>query len=252
MFPNSFIRDGMIFPSRLPPSSRTLLLLLVVVSLLPTDGASRTTVPTFLAVNDNNSPRRSRTNLGASSPPSPPREVGANNGPVVDGLFTGCCRPPPRVAVIGAGAAGLAVSRQIQKKIGNFSRLVVLERDDSPGGVWNYVAPEEEDPPATSRRPMYRGLRTNLPREIMAFREKPWGGDGIGKRCVCLCVRAPGSGVAFHISNLFVVVVGKASRFNISRLKDQVLLRGTGNDVKSRGDSDEQESFRVVDRLLGL
>ena len=25
---------------------------------------------------------------------------------------------------------------------------------------------------------MYSGLRTNLPRELMAFREFPWGGDG--------------------------------------------------------------------------
>ena len=54
-------------------------------------------------------------------------------------------------------------------------RPVILEKDAEPGGVWRHVAGDKT-------RPMYQGLRTNLPREIMAYREKPWG-SGPGKRC---------------------------------------------------------------------
>jgi hypothetical protein len=71
----------------------------------------------------------------------------------------------PRVAIIGSGAAGLSAARV-------FSRQgispVVLEKEQTVGGVWKY------DPDSTKTRPMYRGLRTNLPKEVMAFREKPW------------------------------------------------------------------------------
>jgi hypothetical protein len=42
-----------------------------------------------------------------------------------------------------------------------------LEKEDRVAGVWNYH-PDRPD------RPMYRGLRTNLPKEIMQFREFPF------------------------------------------------------------------------------
>ena len=76
-----------------------------------------------------------------------------------------------RVAVIGGGAAGLAAARVMSR---NGIKPVVLEKDRAIGGVWRHV-------PSSSTRPMYKGLRTNLPRELMAFREKPWG-DGVGNR----------------------------------------------------------------------
>ena len=75
------------------------------------------------------------------------------------------------VAIIGAGAAGLATARMLSKK--GF-RPHVFEKEKSNigvGGVWSYE-------PRSKTKPVYRGLRTNLPREIMAFREKKWGGDG--------------------------------------------------------------------------
>lgn len=68
------------------------------------------------------------------------------------------------VAVIGAGASGLAAARILSR---NGIQPVVLEKEQSVGGVWDYRV-------STPDRPMYRGLRTNLPREIMAYREKPW------------------------------------------------------------------------------
>lgn len=79
-----------------------------------------------------------------------------------------------KVAIIGAGAAGLTAARQFARR---GIEPVVLEKDSIPGGVWSY----RENAPD---RPMYRGLRTNLPRELMAYREKPWGGDGATKSYV--------------------------------------------------------------------
>jgi len=73
-----------------------------------------------------------------------------------------------KVCVIGAGPGGLAAARVLSQS--GYDPLV-LEKDQVSGGVWNHVAGDDS-------RPMYRGLRTNLPREIMAFRERPWGGAG--------------------------------------------------------------------------
>jgi len=75
---------------------------------------------------------------------------------------------PLKVAVIGAGAAGLVTSRILLR---NGIIPTILEKDAKIGGVWRYQK-------KSSTRPMYRGLRTNLPRELMAYREFPWGGDG--------------------------------------------------------------------------
>lgn len=77
----------------------------------------------------------------------------------------------PRVAIIGSGAAGLAAARVFsrQKNDNNSNKydVTVLERDADIAGVWNYK-------PASAVTPMYQGLRTNLPKEIMAYREFPW------------------------------------------------------------------------------
>jgi hypothetical protein len=70
-----------------------------------------------------------------------------------------------KIAVIGAGAAGLATARVMRRA--GLEHVTVLEKDTSIGGVWNYQE-------ASPNKPMYRGLRTNLPKEIMAYREFPW------------------------------------------------------------------------------
>lgn len=75
------------------------------------------------------------------------------------------------VGVIGAGAAGLAVAR-VLSRVG--IDVTVLERDREEGGVWNYVPSTSNDGEC---RPVYRGLRTNLPREVMQYREFPWRSD---------------------------------------------------------------------------
>ncbi len=79
------------------------------------------------------------------------------------------------VAVIGAGAAGLVTAAEL-RAAGH--RVSVFERSSHVGGVWVY----DEGPGRT----MYASLRTNLPRDLMAFRSYPFdsrgGGDDDGLR----------------------------------------------------------------------
>ena len=73
------------------------------------------------------------------------------------------------VAVIGSGAAGLATARAFAKAFASAGplRLDVYEQGGSIGGVWDYAA-------HVKTKPMYNGLRTNLPKELMGFREFPF------------------------------------------------------------------------------
>ena len=65
-------------------------------------------------------------------------------------------REARRVAVVGAGAAGLCAARRLAEKgLG----VRVFEKAEGVGGVWRY----------RPGRVMYEGLVTNLPKEIMAF-----------------------------------------------------------------------------------
>lgn len=88
------------------------------------------------------------------------------------------------MGIIGGGAAGLATARaflRVNEEEGSIRFVVtVLEARDCIGGIWNYnnAAPTSTNANNKKCRPMYRNLRTNLPRELMAFRELPWGGDG--------------------------------------------------------------------------
>ncbi len=75
-----------------------------------------------------------------------------------------------RVAVIGAGAAGLATARELLE---GGHQPVVFERSDHVGGVWVY---EHRVGPASGS--MYANLRTNLPRRLMSFRGVPFEGGG--------------------------------------------------------------------------
>eukprot|EP00580_Thalassiosira_gravida_P001067 CAMPEP_0201603364 /NCGR_PEP_ID=MMETSP0492-20130828/3825_1 /ASSEMBLY_ACC=CAM_ASM_000837 /TAXON_ID=420259 /ORGANISM="Thalassiosira gravida, Strain GMp14c1" /LENGTH=510 /DNA_ID=CAMNT_0048067121 /DNA_START=233 /DNA_END=1765 /DNA_ORIENTATION=+ len=93
-----------------------------------------------------------------------------------------------RIGIIGGGAAGLATARAFlrannnndddddegtkQKKKVQFE-VTVLETRNSVGGIWKYD--DDDNHEGKKSRPMYRNLRTNLPKELMAFREFPWG-----------------------------------------------------------------------------
>ncbi|XP_060532608.1 senecionine N-oxygenase-like [Cylas formicarius] len=77
-----------------------------------------------------------------------------------------------RVAIIGAGAAGLASARHISNT-SDFS-LDVFEMGARPGGTWVYTDDVGQDRygyPVYSA--MYKGLKTNLPKEVMGFPDFP-------------------------------------------------------------------------------
>ncbi|CAA7033326.1 unnamed protein product [Microthlaspi erraticum] len=82
-----------------------------------------------------------------------------------------------RVAVIGAGAAGLVAARELRRESHS---VVVFERQKQVGGLWVYTPLAESDPvsldPARSivHSSVYSSLRTNLPRECMGFSDFPF------------------------------------------------------------------------------
>ncbi|KAL5542626.1 hypothetical protein UlMin_010336 [Ulmus minor] len=85
------------------------------------------------------------------------------------------------VAVIGAGAAGLVAARELGRE---GHRVVVFEREDQVGGTWVYTPKIESDPLGVDpgrvvvHQSLYQSLRTNLPREVMGFRDYPFVGRG--------------------------------------------------------------------------
>jgi thioredoxin reductase len=86
-----------------------------------------------------------------------------------------------RVAVIGAGAAGLVAARELARA---GLDVTVFERSDTVGGIWVYT-PETESDPLGLRGPrihssLYASLRTNLPRDLMAFTDYPFDSRGGG------------------------------------------------------------------------
>ena len=82
-------------------------------------------------------------------------------------------RAAAKIAVIGAGAAGLAAARVASRQIVGESTstdavVTVFEKDsEKVGGIWQHQ-------PKSATKPMYAGLRTNLPKEVMQYRERPW------------------------------------------------------------------------------
>ncbi|XP_068587875.1 uncharacterized protein [Cebidichthys violaceus] len=73
-----------------------------------------------------------------------------------------------RVAVIGAGAAGLCAARHILSRLNHFVPPVVFELSDNVGGTWCY------DERVGTHSSIYRDLRTNLPKEVMMFPDFPF------------------------------------------------------------------------------
>uniref|UniRef100_A0A1D1YVJ6 Flavin-containing monooxygenase n=1 Tax=Anthurium amnicola TaxID=1678845 RepID=A0A1D1YVJ6_9ARAE len=82
-----------------------------------------------------------------------------------------------RVAVIGAGVAGLAATRELLRR-GHCP--TVFERAGRVGGTWVYDPRAESDPlgvdpsRAVVHGSLYRSLRTNLPRQLMGFLDHPF------------------------------------------------------------------------------
>ncbi|XP_066507378.1 uncharacterized protein [Hoplias malabaricus] len=80
-----------------------------------------------------------------------------------------------RVAVVGAGAAGLCAAKHILSRNKTFEPPVVYELTNHIGGTWFYeerVGTYDNGLPVQSS--MYRDLRTNLPKEVMMFPDFPF------------------------------------------------------------------------------
>ncbi|CAD6204446.1 unnamed protein product [Miscanthus lutarioriparius] len=80
-----------------------------------------------------------------------------------------------RLAVVGAGAAGLVAARELRRE---GHAPVVFERAAAVGGTWLYTPPAatSSDPlsAAATHSSLYASLRTNLPRETMGFLDFPF------------------------------------------------------------------------------
>ncbi|XP_054719728.1 uncharacterized protein LOC129229444 [Uloborus diversus] len=79
-----------------------------------------------------------------------------------------------KVAVVGAGAAGLCAGRHLVAESEIFS-CDIYEQQDDVGGTWRYspqVGMDDYGLPIHSS--MYKNLRTNLPKEVMAFPDFPF------------------------------------------------------------------------------
>ncbi|XP_043933288.1 flavin-containing monooxygenase FMO GS-OX-like 4 [Protopterus annectens] len=87
-------------------------------------------------------------------------------------------RPELRVAVIGAGAAGLCAARHLlEERRALCSEVAVFEQSGSVGGIWVYSEKIGTDEYGVPFNCMYRDLRTNLPKEIMAFPDYAFKSD---------------------------------------------------------------------------
>jgi len=84
---------------------------------------------------------------------------------------------PLRVAVIGAGVAGLAAARELRRE---GLDVVVFEKSHHLGGTWCYDPRIDSDPLGSDpnrevvHTSLYRSLRTNLPRPLMGFLDYPF------------------------------------------------------------------------------
>jgi len=75
-----------------------------------------------------------------------------------------------RVAIIGGGAGGIIASRELLKE---GHQVTVFEQGSSPGGLWLYSDNTDKDT-NQARSSCYKGLRTNLPRQVMSFLDHPF------------------------------------------------------------------------------
>jgi len=87
-----------------------------------------------------------------------------------------------KVAVIGAGAAGLVTARELTRA---GHEVTVFEQGNEVGGTWIYRPESEPDPLGQTgsriHSSMYASMRTNLPRDVMAFFDYTFDSSGGGK-----------------------------------------------------------------------
>lgn len=77
-----------------------------------------------------------------------------------------------KVGVVGAGPSGLCA---IKHSLSFGCEVIAFEQADKIGGVWNYTDEIDKDKYGLEiHSSLYRGLITNLPKEVMSFPELPF------------------------------------------------------------------------------
>ena len=161
--------------------------------------------------------------------------------------------PARSIAVIGAGAAGLVTARELLRA---GLRPTVFEADDDVGGIWRYTDRTEADPlgqvGAHIHSSLYASLRTNLPRDLMAFVDFPFDNSGGGADNL---PRFPGHAIVHTYLQRF------AARFELLpyvRFGTQVLSVRPTDDAPmgwhvttARGDAHETQRFDAVAVCIG-
>ncbi|CAK9171132.1 unnamed protein product [Ilex paraguariensis] len=156
-----------------------------------------------------------------------------------------------KVAVIGAGAAGLVAARELRSE---GHSVVVFEREKQIGGTWIYNPNTESDPLGVEptrniiHSSLYASLRTNLSREVMGFREYPFVAVDKGDRDPR---RFPGHREVLEYLNDFMgeFELGGLVRFG-TEVKHVGLMEGGKWKVRSRkrsdGGEDDDEVYDAV------
>ncbi|KAK2979976.1 hypothetical protein RJ640_006784 [Escallonia rubra] len=158
-----------------------------------------------------------------------------------------------KVAVIGAGVAGLVTARELQRE---GHTAIVYEKGDQLGGTWVYNPRVESDPLGLDpnreiiHSSLYYSLRTNFPRHLMGFSDYPFAVRENGDSR-----NFPGHGEVLNFLNNFARDFGLTEliRFNVEVVR--VEMAGSRNDewvVESRtGGLSSEEVFEAVVVCIG-
>ncbi|XP_020583147.1 flavin-containing monooxygenase FMO GS-OX5-like isoform X1 [Phalaenopsis equestris] len=160
-----------------------------------------------------------------------------------------------RVAVIGAGAAGLSTSRELRRE---GHTVAVFERSANVGGAWIYSAAVESDPLSLDpdreivHSSLYDSLRTNIPRESMGFLDYPFISVGGEEDCR----RFPGHREVLRYLKAFARDSGLCGLVRFGSEVMRVEMEGEGRwEVVSRtvagAVGDEREVFDAVVVCVG-
>ncbi|KAL0425822.1 UNVERIFIED_CONTAM: Flavin-containing monooxygenase FMO GS-OX-like 2 [Sesamum radiatum] len=156
--------------------------------------------------------------------------------------------PPVKVAVIGAGVAGLTAARALKEE---GLQVSVYEKMDRLGGTWVYDPRVESDPLGLDpdrevvHGSLYPSLRTNIPRQLLGFSDCPFGSRKNGDSRIF-----PGHQEMLNFLNEFAEEFGLVELIRFNTEVVRVERVGSRNDewvVESRtGHKYSEEIFDAV------
>ncbi|XP_069073350.1 uncharacterized protein [Pleurodeles waltl] len=143
-----------------------------------------------------------------------------------------------QVAVIGAGAAGLCAARHILAQPDVFAAPMVFESSDRVGGTWVYSEKTgTSDGGLPIHSSMYRHLKTNLPKEIMAYPDHPF---------------PPNLPSFLHHTQVLAYLEGYADHFKVKEhIQFRTLVEHVIPAPRPEGETDGVMAWEVTVRSLG-